>query len=155
MKSKTRQTEPLKIAADNWVSNHPDQEIRRMYGHYFSAFEAGAIWQKTNPEPTTPTQPLEGFTGGEWKYFCDNSHQKQGTFTVYIEGDGVICDLKNNRSTNEQEANAALIASAPTLYRENKELKEALQGLEKELYRDDVDGIKIMAYFLNKIKPLI
>jgi hypothetical protein len=36
----------LKEVADNYVSNHSDSEVRRMYGHHCRSFIAGAKWQK-------------------------------------------------------------------------------------------------------------
>lgn len=40
------ETTSLREAADRWVTNNPDGEVRRMYGHYVRAFMAGGEWQR-------------------------------------------------------------------------------------------------------------
>lgn len=35
----------LNDAADKFVTNHKDEEVRRMYGHHFRSFVEGAVWE--------------------------------------------------------------------------------------------------------------
>lgn len=66
----------------------------------------------------------EKFTAGNW-----HAHDGQ----IYPEETGKTIALipYYDKENEEVEANAQLIASAPTLYRENKELKEVLEEVRE------------------------
>jgi len=92
--------------------------------------------------PAPISREVEGFTQGEWKaYGRDVKTPKEYMTTegkiaqgfIHIANTNHLMDLK------EAEANAALIASAPTLYRENQQLKRLLHDLTpggSEFYND-------------------
>jgi hypothetical protein len=50
MESKTRLTpeeiKEIEARAKDYVENHPDVEVRRMYGHYFRVYVAGASFER-------------------------------------------------------------------------------------------------------------
>jgi len=90
----------------------------------------------------------EGFTPGEW-YTEDN-----GFIVKCASGFGndiCTCHFIEGQVDNSQRvANARLIASAPTLYRENARLTEQV-----EQYKAEVTRLKSLIYeFADKIKAV-
>lgn len=106
------------------------------------------------PQSTTPankeilspapiSREVEGFTPGEWEF-----NQEENTvskYRIYSTKDGRnVGWFDYDEETKESElANVTLIASAPTLYRENQQqakdielLREALQGLHTACMMD-------------------
>jgi hypothetical protein len=84
------------------------------------------------PEPAPVSNEGEGFTPGEWMAKTNN-----GKDYLLVETNDKDCKTIckclampfEEISIEQAEVNARLIASAPTLYRENKELREALNNL--------------------------
>ncbi len=67
------------------------------------------------------------FTPGPWT--CDGYDNK--TDSIIVSGQwGTIARVINNGSTDQRDANAALIASAPELLRQRDELIAALRKIE-------------------------
>lgn len=78
----------------------------------------------TSPEPSPIGEDVEGFTEGEWSATgLEIRHKNRSLLlaTVYEH-------LPANQGRDEALANAKLISISPTLYRENKELREALEA---------------------------
>ena len=72
---------------------------------------------------------LEGFTPGPWRH----GKMARGTF-VELEGGAFVADCSGRGSKlsyAEREANAALIAQAPTLLGQRAKLVKALRGLQE------------------------
>lgn len=79
---------------------------------------------------TAPVADLVGFTEGPWKYTPRGNGYLVTRSDVFVVGHG-ICALNPSQAANEDqcEANARLIASAPTLYADNKQLREIIAEL--------------------------
>lgn len=86
---------------------------------------------------STPTK-YEGHTPGPWQ-----QQNKYGVFVLDAVGlvKNTICwtALNNNTRTAENEANARLIADAPTLLAENIRLREALADVKNNWNKWDGD----------------
>jgi hypothetical protein len=52
-------SEGIKKAADEYVTNHQDSEVRRMYGHHVRTFIDGANYSKDIPSQEKRIQELE------------------------------------------------------------------------------------------------
>jgi galactitol-specific phosphotransferase system IIB component len=109
------------------------------------------------------TETVEGFAGGKWEVINETeiavNHSKiypnYQTICCMIEqsnftGDKRTCDEKEI----EAEANAKLIASAPTLYRDNKELVAMLTRVKDVISLHS--GSKVFSdEFEKEIKELL
>ena len=102
------------------------------------------------------TETVEGFTPGEWTFKKIGKALFIGLngYPEKVRDDnhtGYIAEIRKATEffdiTQQDEANAALICAAPTLYRDNKELKEALKGFEAVLL--DGDPGKISDYWFS------
>lgn len=122
-KSKSVGKNPLEVAADKYVSNSPNVEIRRMYGHYFQAFIAGAEWQKSYT-PTPEKQLQEAHTPGK-AYLSETFPTDYGSdyegyeTSVNIETkDGYRLSISTSfgRTKEESRANAGLIVKCLNEY---------------------------------------
>ena len=75
---------------------------------------------------------MSEFTKGEWKVVDGTLINEQCLF-VYVDGAGVVCRLtytvNNTPLTDEDVANAHLIAAAPDMY---KNIKEDIEVLERQ-----------------------
>ena len=81
------ETEPLPVAtgveeaAKNYLDTHTDSEVRRMYGHHYRSFLAGASWQASQSPVSVPVGFAEwaidsgyrSFTAMGSKVWCDES----------------------------------------------------------------------------------
>lgn len=80
-------------------------------------------WFKILPTPALIEDNAEGFTKGEWKI-------SNGKIVTWHEAgfhvNTVVCNL--NTQIKESQANAALIASAPQLKKDNADILEVLEG---------------------------
>ena len=74
----------------------------------------------------------EGHTPGPWR-------ESNGIFAIVdFQNRAIVLDLAEWMTASERDANAALIAAAPELLAENKQLREALEIALKTL--QDIQG---------------
>lgn len=85
-------------------------------------------------ETTNQPQTLQGFTPGPWQVAdCLDNITGQRNLAVWKGQDKIICLISPKVSeTDEDYKNAQLIASAPTLLKENIQLKEQVKLLKEE-----------------------
>ena len=81
-------------------------------------------------EPLIDLTQFEGHTPGEWESL--NPSPQHQYFRIFGSGSryiGSICNSDNH--DNADEANARLIAAAPTLLAENRRLRERVEELHE------------------------
>lgn len=90
----------------------------------------GGIVTPVNEGQQQPVQG-EGFTPGEWE--VDNTSVNGISIWANSERDNgiLLASVWTEARGEEAEANARLIASAPTLYRENQQLKKGIAIMER------------------------
>ncbi len=100
------------------------------------------MMSNTNKKESGAT-PLEGFTPGPWHI----TETSLGSTAIASNDDkGIVAVVAEWRKNHKD--NARLIASAPTLYEENKRLKEALKEWHHwwcNNYADELDSGKPIA----------
>lgn len=91
---------------------------------------------ETTPNP--PTDPRDGFTPGPWEPFNDYAPGVMTPWDVIAPGPCITI------ARNVGEANARLIASAPTLLADNERLRKRVADLEEML--DEADDELWLTY---------
>lgn len=114
---------------DEWTEEKPNGQ----YG--FNQENEDEIMKLTG-SPAPISREVEGFTPGEWEF-----NQEENTvskYRIYSTKDGRnVGWFDYDEETKESElANVTLIASAPTLYRENQQLKKDNENLEYKAQQD-------------------
>jgi hypothetical protein len=148
------------LRMDDTVQDNPDPLLKELYPELYPGNEAGAfdeldlkadneredkeiasleedLWKSPTGMPSVPDDLLNGTTWGDW--IIDGNLIIGKVNPEYDGQQGVVvCDFNPKTEylvafPNEQKANARLIAAAPVLAKENKELKEELRKAKNAL----------------------
>lgn len=139
------------LNGDYEISNKPDWNgFTYMYSFKNTDMSCGEMYLSRVAAPTSkeqspaPVEAGEGFTPGEWKVIqnhpvFDNSLiiavKDEVNSTSFRDKYYMVCEMTEIRgdsftdNSKHTEANARLIASAPTLLKENEQLKEEVRQL--------------------------
>jgi len=116
---------------------------------YSWSSDKGGWFKDTSPEPSPIGEDVEGF-----ELVCK---EYNGIYTIRktkFDLNGLdVAEMTTNQPLDKQKEIGELLASAPTLYRENKELKKELNDLIEYLGEewDEIPEIVRAKKLLNRI----